>query len=110
MVMKSHTYHLSQHEKKQANAEIKRQLAEYDKAHAEELDNLVLYILHTEFGFGKKRLKRFYIRFMNGIDDLINRYDMDDEDAIWLCTTKLKAYGLTVEDLQNEKLVEKDKR
>lgn len=108
--MKSHTYHLSQHEKKQANAEIKRQLAEYDKAHAEELDNLVLYILHTEFGFGKKRLKRFYIRFMNGIDDLINRYDMDDEDAIWLCTTKLKAYGLTVEDLQNEKLVEKDKR
>lgn len=108
--MKSHTYHLSQHEKKQANAEIKRQLAEYDKAHAEELDNLVLYILHTEFGFGKKRLKRFYIRFMNGIDDLINRYDMDDEDAIWLCTTKLKAYGLTVEDLQNEKLVGKDKR
>lgn len=108
--MKSHTYHLSQHEKKQASAEIKRQLAEYDKAHAEELDNLVLYILHTEFGFGKKRLKRFYIRFMNGIDDLINRYDMDDEDAIWLCTTKLKAYGLTVEDLQNEKLVEKDKR
>ena len=108
--MRSHTYHLSQHEKKQVNAEIKRQLAEYDKAHAEELDNLVLYILHTEFGFGKKRLKKFYIHFMNGINSLIDRYDMDDEDAIWGCTHKLKEYGLTVEDLQNEQLVEKDKR
>ena len=47
---------------------------------------------------------------MNGINSLIDRYDMDDEDAIWLCTHKLKEYGLTVADLQNEKLVEKDKR
>ena len=45
-----------------------------------------------------------------GINSLIDRYDMDDEDAIWLCTHKLKEYGLTVADLQNEKLVEKDKR
>ena len=66
--------------------------------------------LKTRFGFGKKRLKKFYIHFMNGINSLIDRYDMDDEDAIWLCTHKLKEYGLTVADLQNEKLVEKDKR
>lgn len=41
-------------EKKAMNLEIQRQLAEYDKKHATEIDALILWVLHSEFGFGEK--------------------------------------------------------
>ena len=47
-------------EKKAAELEIRKQLAEYDLNNATEMDALVLYILHTEFGFGEKRFKQFF--------------------------------------------------
>ena len=35
-------------EKKAMNLEIQRQLAEYDKKHATEIDALILWVLHSE--------------------------------------------------------------
>ena len=50
----------SYNEQKAIEMEIKNQLADYDKNHAKELSAMVLWVLHTEFGFGEKRLKKFY--------------------------------------------------
>ena len=50
----------SHNEQKAIEVEIQKQLAEYDKNHAKELSAMVLWVLHTEFGFGEKRLKKFY--------------------------------------------------
>ncbi len=89
-------------ERKAMDMEIQRQLAEYDKKHLCEVDAVVLWILHEEFGFGKKRLKRFFNTFERAVDDLLERYSMDDKDAIWLCTFKLKQYGIDIEKWHNE--------
>lgn len=90
-------------EKKAMNMEIQRQLAEYDMKHMNELDAMVLWHLHEEFGFGLKRLKRFYDTFKPQVDALLERYVMDDSDMVWLCTYKLKQYGIDIEKWNNER-------
>lgn len=33
---------------------------------------------------------------------LLKRYEMDDSDTVWLCTHKLKEYGLDIEQWNKE--------
>ena len=89
-------------EKKAMNLEIQRQLAEYDKKHATEIDALILWVLHSEFGFGEKRLRRFYDRFNKAIAELLERYVMEENDKVWLCTYLLKQYGIDLEKWREE--------
>lgn len=84
------------------NMEIQRQLAEYDKKNTEEIDAMVLYILHTQFGWGKKRLRRFYDCFADELKALTDRYLMDDTDTVWLCTRKLKDAGIDISEWSKE--------
>lgn len=88
----------SHDERKAIEMGIKNQLADYDKKHAKELSAMVLWVLHTEFGFGEKRLKKFYDIYAESIGALINRYDLEESDDIWLCTKKLKDAGIDLED------------
>lgn len=83
--------------------QIMAELAEWDQKHYQELDALVLWVLHDEFGFGESRLKRFHERFSKSIDELIQRYVMDDSDDVWLCTRKLKEYGIDIEEWNKER-------
>lgn len=62
---------LTSAEKKAMNMEIERQLAEYTR--------------------------KFFDRFSVEIDALVKYYEMDDEDAEWLCTRKLLDMGIDVE-------------
>lgn len=94
---------LTASEKKALDIEIKRQLADYDKKHELELDALVLWTLHEQFGFGQERLRRFYNSFGDSINRLIEHYELDDSDKIWICTEKLKDYGINLEDWAKER-------
>ncbi len=85
------------------NIEIQKQLAEYDKRHNLEIDAMILWQLHEQFGFGAKRLKQFYDAFAISMNALIKRYEMDDSDQIWLCTYMLKKYGIDIEEWNNNK-------
>lgn len=76
--------------------EIRRQLAEYNEKNDTEIDSMVLYILHNEFGFGEKRLKRFHDSFIEELKNLQERYLMEDADIPWLCTRKLKDAGIDI--------------
>ena len=84
-------------ERKAMNLEIQRQLAEYDLKRANELDAIILWQLHVQFGFGVKRLRRFYERFKAEYLDLVKRYEMDEADNVWLNTRKLKEIGVDIE-------------
>lgn len=90
-------------EKKAMDMEIQRELAEYDRKHALELDALILWVLHDQFGFGPKRLRQFYDSFTVSIDDLLKRYEMDASDQVWLCTHMLKQYGIDLEMWHQER-------
>jgi hypothetical protein len=76
--------------------EIRRQLAEYDEKNNIEIDAMVLWVLYSEFGWGKKRLKRFWDCFADELKALTDRYVMDNCDTVWLCTRKLKDAGIDI--------------
>lgn len=84
-------------EQKALDAEVKRQLAEYDRKHAMEIEALNIWIMRELFGFGETRLKKFHDEFYGQMKELIDRYEMDNEDAPWLCTKKLKEKGIDLE-------------
>lgn len=99
---------LTSAEKKALDKEVERQLAEWDKKHMTELSALILYVLHSTFGFGKKRLKDFYFQFAEEVFNLTQRYDLDDSDDVWLCTKKLKEYGVNLTEWEDERMREGD--
>lgn len=89
-------------ERKAMNLEINRQIAESERKHINDLDILVLYVLHAHLGFGKKRLRRFYEAFNAEHKKLVERYEMPD-DNVWLADYKLKEIGVDVAAWNDEK-------
>ena len=61
-------------EKKAMDVEIRRELDEYNRQNINEIDAMILWHLHEEFGFGKKRLIRFYETFSKRMKDLSDYY------------------------------------
>lgn len=92
----------SKKEQDAIDQEIQRQCAEYDRKNENEIDAIILWLLHEKFGFGMKRLRRFYDLFRTEFDALVKRYEMEKEDGVWLCTYKLKQYGLDIEQWNKE--------
>ena len=55
------------------------------------LEALMLYQLHEQFGFGAKRLRAFFDRTAPMVAEMLEWANWDsDEDAIWLCKHRLK--------------------
>lgn len=76
---------------------------EMNRRNEDELDAMILYILHEEFGFGEKRLRRFYDRFSLGLRELGERYSMESyEDRLWLCQRKLRDAGIDISKWKGE--------
>lgn len=94
---------LTAQEKKALDIEIERQLAEFDKNHTKEIDALILLALHEAFGFGEKRLRRFYDIFDNSVNSLVKRYELEDSDKIWISKQKLKDYGIDLDIWERER-------
>ena len=95
-------------EKKAMDIEIQKGLAEYDEKHAMEIDAMILWQLHEQLGFGKKRLERFYKKWVPAYRGLIKRYEMEEEaDAIWLFTHKLKDLDVDIEALSKASVKER---
>lgn len=87
---------LTAKERKAMDMEINRQIAEFEKKHAVDLEILILYVVRSHLGFGKKRLRRFYEAFSKEHDALIARYEMSETDNVWLADMKLKEIGVDV--------------
>lgn len=93
---------MSAAEKKAMDLEIQRQLAEYDRNHLIEIDAMILWVLHERFGFGPKRLRQYYDNFRACTNELVERYQMDAGDDVWLCTQMLRRIGVDVEQWHKE--------
>jgi CRISPR/Cas system CSM-associated protein Csm2 small subunit len=93
---------LSPSQKKAMMKEIRRQCANYYRKHETELIALILWELHTQLGFGKKRLRRFWENFTPTLDTMLDRYEMEEDDRFWLCVQKLKEIDIDIEAWQNE--------
>lgn len=84
-------------EQKALNEEIGRQTRSFVDRFALELDACILWALHEGFGFGEQRLRRFYESCAKNREDLIRKYEMQD-DAKFVCVYNLKKIGVDVEE------------
>jgi hypothetical protein len=89
---------LSKNEKKALEIETRKILAEETRAHKKEMAAMLLWVLHETEGYGPKRLKRVFDKFDKSIDELIAHYELDNTDSVWLCTYKLKEYGIDINE------------
>jgi hypothetical protein len=70
--------------------EIKRQCSKYYRGFERELMAQFLWYLHEKKGYEYDELKDFYFDYTPIFQEMLDRYEMSDNDAIWLCTYKLK--------------------
>lgn len=68
-------------QKKQLSAEIRKQVAIENERYERDYDTLILYVLYTKFGFGRKRLLRFFGEMANARRDLKSFYKSDSGKA-----------------------------
>lgn len=96
-------FKLTRPQKKAMNKEIHAQILEKDMAYYLDMDAAVLWTLRVGFGFGKRRLRRFFELFAATHAELCKYYELDDDDnGIWLCRKHLKEYGVDVEAWEKE--------
>lgn len=93
---------LTSAEKKAMDIEITRQLGEHSRMHEQNIDALVLWQLHKQLGFGKKRLRRFYDNFNIAMVELIVKYEDPNDTDVYLATKALKECGIDLEAWDNE--------
>ena len=96
-------FRLTRPQEKAMNKEIRAQMLKTDEAYYLDMDAAVLWVLRVGFGFGKKRLRRFFERFVAIHAELRKYYGLDDDDnGIWICRKQLKEYGVDVEAWEKE--------
>ena len=91
--------------------EIQKVLPDYIAEAAREVDAIILWYLHENKStkFGHKRLRSFYSEFHEKLDGLMRWYQMGESDRSWLCSYKLKQYGIDISEWQKETDTKRDK-
>lgn len=82
--------------------EIKKQIVENDRAFDMDKESSILWMLHTQFGFGPKRLKLAWKLFYAETLKLREHYLMEQADDGWLARKKLKDIGCDIEEWYRE--------
>lgn len=94
---------LTKSEQKAMNQAINEQIAELYQKSRRNIVALILWNIHKQFGFGKKRLYRFYKDFDKEIEKLIRYYEMDDDDGAMICVKLLRTNcGIDLEEWEKE--------
>lgn len=88
---------LNKAEQKALDQEIKRQIVENDHRFDMDKESMILWMLHTKFGFVPKRLKRAWELFYSESQKLREYYLLDEGDEPWISRQKLKEIGCDVE-------------
>ena len=92
---------LNKKEQKAMDAEINRQLLEKYSEFMDDLDYMIMRVLHDEFGFGLTRLKRFHHAFVASNTALIEHYEMEDAGE-YIARKEMTAIGCNIEEWNKE--------
>lgn len=93
---------LNKAEQRALDQEINRQIVENDRRFDMDRESFILWMLHVQFGFGPKRLKKAWELFYSETLKLREYYQMDQEDGGWLARKKLKEIGCDIESWYKE--------
>jgi hypothetical protein len=93
---------LTPKEQKAVDAEIHRQLIEKHSEFTDDVDYMIMRILHKEFGFGLTRLRRFYEAFVADNAALAKHYEMSDA-GVYIARREMNAIGCNIEEWNQER-------
>ena len=93
---------LTPKEQKAMEEKANQLLAIRHREFADDVDYMILHILHRHFGFGPTRLRRFYEAFIVENEALIKRYEMSDAGT-YIARKEMNAIGCNVEEWNNER-------
>ena len=93
---------LTPKEQKALDEEITRQLKEKYYQMMNDVDYMIMRILHNEFGFGKTRLKRFYDAAIADNEALIKHYEMSDA-GVYIARKEMNDIGCNIEEWNRER-------
>ena len=93
---------LSPKEKIAMDEENSRQLIEKHSQFVDDVDYMVMRILHNEFEFDLNLLKRFYEVFVADNDALVKHYEMSDASA-YIARKEMNAIGCNIEQWNSER-------
>ena len=85
-------------ERKAMDDEIDKQLAEATRRQEGDIDALLLWYLHTEYGFGEKRLRKFIEGLNTRLRELADWYDMGERDQMFLVMRELEKIGIDLDE------------
>ena len=93
---------LTPKERKAMEDKANQLLAIRHREFSDDVDYMILHILHRHFGFGPTRLRRFYEAFMIENEALIKRYEMSDAGT-YIARKEMNAIGCNVEQWNSER-------
>jgi hypothetical protein len=64
--------------------------------------SVILWVLHDTFGFGKDRLKRFYVNYEKVNADLRKHYSMSNSDMRYITDRLLKDIGVDLDEWEHD--------
>lgn len=83
------------------NAEINRQLVKRHKQFADDVDYMIMRILHEHFEFDLTDLRSFYDMFIEENNALIEHYEMADAGA-YIARKEMNDIGCNIEEWNKE--------
>jgi hypothetical protein len=95
-------YELSKAEKRAFHHEVARQTRKITDRFALELDATILWAAHEKWGKGKKSLREFYDFVTDCREQVLKRYEMED-DAEFILLYKLREIGVDLKAWSEEK-------
>lgn len=100
---------LNAKERQALELEVRRMVSEQMKEYEPDNDAAILWMLHTQFGFGPKRLRRAWESFYTEMKKLHEYYDMPPEDGPWLCRKMLQdRLGIDIKEWYAEEEAKRD--
>ena len=93
---------LTPKEQKAMDAEINRQLIDKHSEFVDDVDYMIMRILHNHFGFGPTRLRRFHEAFIADNNALVKHYEMADAGA-YIARKEMDEIGCNIEEWNRER-------
>ena len=93
---------LNTKERQVLNQKVNELLIKRHEEFADDVDYMIMYILHNHFGFGLKRMRQFYEAFITENEKLIKHYEMSDA-GVYFARKEMNAIGCDFEKWNGER-------
>lgn len=93
---------LTKKEQQVLDEKINQRILEQHTKFADDVDYMILYILHRYFGFGLKRLRKVYDLVRQVNEALVKHYESTDA-GVFIARKEMNAIGCNVEEWNRER-------